>query len=296
MIVDPNNKDLLKAGKIASEVREFAKSLTVKGAKLLDITKATEKKIIDLGGKIAFPPQLSLNHIAAHYYPDFNDTIILNDEVVKIDVGVHVNGYIGDTACTVDLSGKNKKLVDASRQALNEAIKIIKPGITIAKIGETIQKTISSFGLAPVKNLSGHGLGLYKIHESPSIPNYDSGETITLEENQLIAIEPFATNGVGMIQEGTSSTLFSLIKKRPIRMQSSRNLLKFILNNYGDLVFAKRWLRNHFKPVELEFALRDLLRNEIIRWHPPLGEKANGLVSQAEHTVIVMNKPKIITL
>ncbi len=295
MIVEKNNEDLIKACKIAAEVRDYGASLIKPGVKLLEVIEKVEKKIIELGGEIAFPPQISLNHIAAHYCPDYDDKIIFKDQICKIDVGVHVNGFIGDTAKTVDLSGKYTKLVEASRKALENAVKIIKPGITLGEVGRTIQKTIESYGFTPIRNLSGHGLGKYEVHTPPSIPNFDTGDKTQLKKGQLIAIEPFATTGAGMVQDSNYPTLFSLMQIKPVRLPATRKVLKFIIANYKELVFTKRWLRKSFKPYELEFALRDLTRNNILIAYPPLGEKAKGIVSQAEFTLIVDSPSVILT-
>ena len=189
---------LKKAGNIAAHARDFGISLIKKGNSLLDVTKKVEAKIIELGGEMAFPPQISLNDCAAHFCPDADDKIIFDNQVCSLDVGVHVDGFIGgDTAATVDLSGENEDLVKASREALENAIKIIKPGIKISEIGKVIQETITGYGFAPVRNLSGHGLDEFNIHAKPSIPNYDNGDNTELQENQLIAIEPFASKGAG---------------------------------------------------------------------------------------------------
>ena len=295
MIIQERNEDLIKACKIASEARDYGCSLIKPGAKLLEVTEKIEAKIVELGGKFAFPPQISLNHVAAHYCPDVEDTIIFTDQVCKVDIGVHINGYIGDTAATVDLSGKYKKLVDASKAAVENACKAAKPGTALSAIGKIIQDTIQSYGFAPVRNLSGHGLELFEIHSEPNIPNYNSGEQAKLQNRQLIAIEPFATDGSGIVQDSNYSTLFSLVERKPVRMEGTRKILDFIEKNYGKMVFTKRWLRKHFKPIEIEFALRELQKFDIIRAYPPLGERSHGMVSQAEHTIIVNEKPLILT-
>lgn len=290
----PSN-DQLKAGQIAAQVLSYAKTLVKPGASLLEITENIEKKILELGGSPAFPPQLSLNHIAAHNCPDSGDTVILSDQLVKIDIGVHVNGHIGDTACTIDLSGRHKRIVEAAENALNAALAIVRPGVELRKIGAAIQAEISKQGFAPVRNLSGHGLAEYEVHAPPSIPNYDNGDRSKLMEGQIIAIEPFATSGTGLVQEGTHSTLFSLERQVPLRMPSARAIQAHIAKNYGSLVFCKRWLRQYFKPYEIDFALKQMLELGGLKSYPPLGEQGRGLVSQAEHTLFVSNPPVILT-
>jgi len=276
----------IKAGKIASEALEFAKSLVKPGVKLVDVCDKTEEKIKELGGSLAFPVQVSLDDTAAHFCPDEDDETVFEKQVVCIDVGVHVDGFIGDNALTIDLSKENEDLVKASREALDNAIKILKPGIKLNEIGKTIHETITKYNFSPVRNLSGHGLEEYGIHTKPTIPNYDNGDETELKENDIIAIEPFASKGAGIIYESGDGTVFALINKKPVRNMMARNVLKEI-ETYNDLPFCKRWLTKKFGIAKVNFALRELKQLEIIRDYPPLVDKAHGLVSQAEHTVLI---------
>ena len=168
--------EYIEAGKIAAQALKYGGKLIKVGESLLDVTEKVEQKVLDLGAEFAFPPQISLNEIAAHYCADPNDeTKFKEGDIAKLDVGVMIDGYIGDNALTVDL-GDNEKLVRASREALNKAIEIIKPGVTLSEIGKTIHDTITGYGFAPVRNLSGHGLDKYVFHDKPSIPNFDNGD------------------------------------------------------------------------------------------------------------------------
>ncbi len=286
---------LKKAGSIAAQARDFGKSLIKKGNSLLESTKKIEKKILDLGGKMAFPPQMSMDDVAAHYYPAYDDKTVFSDQVVCLDVGVHIDGYIGgDTAVSVDLSGKHSDLIKASREALNNALKIIRPGVKLGEIGKTIQETITSFGFSPVRNLSGHGLDKFDIHSSPSIPNYDNRSEVELKEDQLIAIEPFASTGAGIIYESGPAEVLQLIGKKPVRSLFTRQIMKEV-EKYNELPFAKRWLVDKFGLAKVSFAIRELNNLGILREYSPLIDKDHGLVSQAEHTLIVKDKPIILT-
>ena len=276
-----NIEDWRKAGKIAAEALEFGRLLIVKGAKVLDVCNQVDEKIRTLDAQPAFPTQLSLNSTAAHFCPD-KDDIELTDQVVKLDVGVVVNGAIGDNACTVDLSEKNAALVTASRDALEAAIRIIRPGTTLGEIGRTIQKTIESAGFNPVVNLSGHGLDYNDIHCSPTIPNFDTEDDTELEEGMVFAIEPFASTGAGKIKEAGNATLFSQIDSKPVRM--GREILQQI-DSYEGLPFTKRWLE--FSEIKVRLALKQFEQLGIIKSYPPLIDIGKGIVSQAEHTVLV---------
>jgi methionyl aminopeptidase len=284
----------IKAGKIAAEARAYGESLIKVGAKLVDVTQAVEKKITELGGEFAFPPQISLNSIAAHYAALQDDqTIFKEGDVVKLDLGVHIEGYVADTAITVDL-GNNTELVKASQQALANALKIIRPGVTLSEIGRTIQESIEEKGYTPIRNLSGHGLGRFIIHTTPSIPNIDTKDTTSLKEDQVIAIEPFATTGQGLVGESGMASIFSLVQKKPVRNALTRDVLRTI-EQYQGLPFSHRQLILQLGPGKVAFALRELKQLGCIHEYPPLKEKANGLVSQAEHSVIVKEKPIIYT-
>jgi methionyl aminopeptidase len=284
----------IRAGKIAAEAREYGASLIKEGSSLLDVTEAVEKKIIELGGEFAFPPQISLNETAAHYCAEPEDKVVFKKgDLVKLDVGVMIDGYIGDTAVTVNL-GNHDKLVEASREALNNAIKKIRPGVTISEIGKAIHETIVSYGYSPVKNLSGHGLSQYVFHDRPSIPNFDTGDKTKLEKGSVIAIEPFASNGSGVIYESGAGNIFSQVNKKPVRNIMTREILREI-EQYRAMPFTTRWLTRKFHPGKVNFALRELLQLEIIRAYPPLPDMGKGLISQAEHTIIVDDKPIVTT-
>jgi methionyl aminopeptidase len=193
------------------------------------------------------------------------------------------------------LSGKYENLIKASREAVDNALKIIKPGVKLREIGKVIHETITKYGFSPVRNLSGHGLDEYNIHTKPSVPNYDNGDETELEEGMLIAVEPFATDGAGIVYESSNATIFSLLNKRPVRMPIVRNILKEI-EKFNDLPFTTRWLEEKFSAGQVKLALNQLLKAEIIKDYPPLIDKNHGMVSQAEHTIIVKDKPIILTI
>jgi len=299
MVMDKETFDAyVKAGRIAAMARDYGRSLIKIGASLLEVTEKIEQKILALGGDFAFPPQISLNDIAAHYCAAPDDkTVFKQGDVVKLDIGVHINGFVGDTALTVMLSKDEKLnlLREASREALNSALKIIKPGITLSEIGRIIHAEITKRGFAPIRNLSGHGLDKFIIHDKPSIPNFDTGSNEELVEDQVIAIEPFASTGAGIIYESSNPTIYSIKERKPVRSPMTRAVLKD-LEAYNGLPFTLRWIVKKHGLGKTSFALRELKNTGILKEYPPLPDKAHGLVSQAEHTVIVRDKPVITTL
>ena len=292
-----NIENWRKAGKIAAEALAYGKGLIKKGSSLLEVSDLIEKKIISLGGKPAFPIQISCDHIAAHFCPDADDKTVFENQLASLDVGVHVNGCIGDTALTVDLSGKHSDLVKASEEALKAAIKVVQIGATLGSIGKEIKETIASFGFSPIRNLSGHGLAEYNIHDKPTIPNFDTGDRTELQKGQIIAIEPFATNGAGAVYEASPATLFSLVNKKPVRSSFARELLKE-LQEYNELPFTTRWLTSGAAKMpagKVRLGLRELMNVNILRDYPPLVEQDKGLVSQAEHTLLVDDNVEVLT-
>ena len=282
-----NIKKFEKAGKIAAEARAFGKSLCKENVLCLEIAEKIEGRMRELGGEPAFPVDVSINYIAAHASPLEHDTTRLKKgDVVKLDIGVHVEGCVVDTAVSVEVgSNNNIKLIEAVEVALENAIKIVKDGVKVSEIGKVIQETIMKYGFSPIKNLSGHGLKEYEVHAGLTIPNYDNGDKRELKEGMIVAIEPFATNGVGEVKEGKKSGVYGLIEKKPVRVQSARAVLEHIEKNFKTLPFAARWLNKKFKNIN--FLLRVLENEGIIKQYSQLPEKSKGIVSQAEHSMIV---------
>ncbi len=289
-----NTEKILKAGKIASQVREYAKSIIKKDTPLLEIAEKIEAKIIELGGKLAFPTNLSINEIAAHYTPSYDDITLANG-LLKIDLGVHIDGWIADTALSIDLENneENKKLIKASEQALENAIKILEQGINLSAIGKTIQETIESYRLSPVINLGGHGLDKYDFHAEPFIPNIDNKSNEKLN-CKFYAIEPFATNGSGKVHDGKPSGIYILTDNKNVRSQIARDVLKFIEEEYKTLPFCSRWLVKKFGTKAL-FGLKQLEDNGNLHHFAQLVETSGSKVSQAEHTILIDDKTIITT-
>jgi len=220
-------EDYIKAGKIAADAREYALSLVKENKTLLETANKIEEFIIKKDVIPAFPVSLAINEIAAHYTPSPDEKTIFNSgDLVKIDLGVCINGCVTDTATTVEIkTNNNKELIKASREALNEAIKIAQIGTELWQIGKIIEDTISSYGFNSIKNLSGHGLGDYEVHRKPTIPNFNNENKETLQKGQFITIEPFSTTGSGYVKEGKPSTIYSIQRKQSIRNPITKKYL-----------------------------------------------------------------------
>ena len=280
---------LIKAGEIARQVKKEVVDLIKPGAKLYDIAEFVERRIVELGGKPAFPCNLSINEIAAHYTPYRGDESVLKEgDYLKVDLGVHVDGYVADTALTFRVGMEEDELMEAAKQALEDAIATVRAGVRISEIGKAIEGAIRGRGFNPIVNLSGHKIERYKLHAGISIPNvYRPNDTYELKEGDVIAIEPFATTGAGQVIEVPPALIFMYVRDRPVRMAQARRLLMHIKREYKSLPFAYRWLQGFMPEGQLKLALAQLDKVGAIYSYPILREVRGGMVAQFEHTVIV---------
>jgi len=282
-----------KAGHIASEVRETARATNHIGKTLLDICYSLENKIKVLGGLPAFPVNVSLNEVAAHYTAEpYDKTEVKDGDVLKIDIGVQIDGYIADTAVTVCYNSKYDPLVRASEAALAEAVRYATANARVSEIGKVIENTIVKFGFKPIQNLSGHSLDQYTIHAGKSIPNIRTiGSSFGLLENQAYAIEPFVTtkNGHGVVFEGKTKNIFAIRSRKPSKDKKADSILETIWNTYKSLPFAARWLMDRYEATEVLNSIDVLIAKKNIHAYPILVETQGQIVTQSEHTII----PKI---
>ncbi len=289
----------IEAGRIAARVREEVSRLVRPGVRLIEICEFVEKRIEELGGKPAFPCNISINDIAAHYTPLIDDeSTVPEASVVKVDVGVHVDGYIADTAITISLDPKWDPLLEAVREALEKALESVKPGVRFAETGRVIGDTIRRYGFKPIVNLSGHSLARYRVHAGESIPNtYDLFSRGKYQAGRAYAIEPFGTTGEGLVYEGDIVGIYSLIRPNLKRRLDDRQkkILNTIRERYHTLPFAERWLRDSLEDVdELRRILRKLTRMGYLAKYPILVERRKGIVAQFEHTVVITNDGEVI--
>lgn len=284
----------LEAGKIASQIREYAKAIIKKDMLLIEIAEKIELKIEELGGKPAFPTNLSINEVAAHYTPAYNDETPAKG-LLKVDFGVHINGWISDTAFSIDLENneENKKLINSTDEALKNACNIAKKGALTSEIGKKVQETIESYGFSPIVNLSGHSMEKYDLHSGIFIPNIDDKRNVKMTEG-LYAIEPFATSGNGKIYDGKPSGIYIINQVKNVRSPAAREILDFIVEEYKTLPFCSRWLVKKFSTKAL-FALRELENSGIITQFNQLIEVNHKPVSQSEHTVLITKEKTQIT-
>ncbi len=271
-----------EAGEILAEVREAVTDRVEVGASHLDVAEYAEERIRELGGEPAFPVNISIDEEAAHATPGADDDATFGEEMVNLDIGVHVDGWLADSAVTVDLSG-TQDLVDASADALEAALDVVEAGVETGTIGRVVEETIDGYGYNPVVNLTGHGLGHWEQHTEPNIPNRAVSQSVELQAGDVVAIEPFATDGGGKVSEGSEEEIYALEHESSVRDRQARQALEQITEQFRTLPFATRWL----DVSRASMALRRLKRQDVVHGYPVLKEDDGCLVSQKEHTVIV---------
>lgn len=280
---------LREAGKIAARVRDDTLKEIKPGMKVVDICDSVQRRLTEFGGKPAFPTNVDINQVAAHYCSPVGDqTIIPEDSLVKLDLGVHIDGYIADTAKTICFDPTLQYLVEAAELGLNAAINTVRPGIPAFEVGAAIEQAIKNHGAQPIRNLTGHKLTRFIVHSGSSIPNVGHGDNHILQVGNVYAIEPFAVprEAAGLVQDGPPSNIYRVLKKRQVGGLSKR-MLKYIQEEYRSLPFASRWVLRKYPGDEGELAFRRLLRTKCIMSYPQLVERTGAKVAQAEHTVIV---------
>lgn len=290
--------DFMKAGKIAGKVLSIVEDEVRPGVSVLKICQLAEDKIIEFGASgLAFPCNISINEEAAHYTSPFGDTKKFPDKgLVKIDIGAHVNGYISDTAITVDLDGSYEKYISAAKDALEAAIETVRPGARVGEVGRSIEQTIKQYGLRPIHQLSGHQLKQWILHAGNNVPNVSMKISPSMSVGEMYAIEPFATNGNGTIRNGPNAYIFSndlknkkKIDRTTLRVRNAARQL------FKTLPWAPRWLHGKLTGVDIEVAIKALQRAGAIHGYPVLLEGKNGMVSQFEHSIFVGPEGAIVS-
>lgn len=287
---------LKQAGQIAKQVVEYTKSIIKPNMLLLEIVDKIESKIAELKAKPAFPINLSINEIAAHSTPTYNDETRAHG-LLKVDIGIHIDGYLADTAFSIDLenSEENKNLIKAAETARDKALNLIKLKIPIKEIGRIIEQTCNEFNVQPIRNLSGHSIEKYSLHSGITIPNYDNNSEIEIEEG-LYAIEPFTTlsSGSGAVKDGKLSGIYHLENGGNVRDNFARQVLQYIKEEFQTLPFSSRQIVKKFGTRGL-IALKQIELANLLHHYPQLIEKSGIKVAQAEHTVLLTKNEKIVT-
>jgi methionyl aminopeptidase len=277
-----------RAGRIASECREWAREEIKPGVRIRHVLETVESMIRDQDAAPAFPAQSSRNHVAAHYCSSPSDeTVYEEGDCVKVDIGVHVDGWVADTATSVDLSSNGRwgPLIKASSDALKAAIATVGDGVLVRDIGAAVERSITSAGFEPVRNLTGHGVDRWRVHCAPQIPNYPERGGARFHEGMMIAIEPFASTGRGYIHEAGRSEVFMLVRPPRKAKGLDREILKAI-ESWRGLPIARRYFSDH-DPEALEDVISKLAKQGSLMRYPPLVEEEGVMVAQTEHSIFI---------
>jgi len=284
------------AGRIAREAREYGTGLVREGASLLEAVTTIEALITSRGARPAFPVNIAINEVAAHFTPrhDEVDLRFKRGDVVKLDVGVQVDGYIGDTATTIEIGTTEwTDMKKAVEEALGAAMELLRPGTDLSLVGQAIETTIAARGFKPVENLTGHSLERNVLHAGISVPNVKEKGAGTVREGDVLAVEPFATNGMGRVDGKKNSSIYRLVRHRFARTSEARGLLRDIEAHFPSLPFSERWCVRYCP--EAISALEALVRCGAVSFYPTLREVDDGIVTQAEHTVVVTAGGCVVT-
>lgn len=280
----------MEAGKIAKAVLHSCAAEIKPGVLHCDIFDMVVERIEAAGASLSFPPNISINECAAHDTPSpVDERVFAEGDLVKLDIGTHIDGYIADTAMTVDL-GDNAKLCEAAKKALEAAIGVVRSEVVVSDIGKVVEETITSYGYKPIVNLTGHGLGRYSLHHGLSIPNTGLFGSGVLRSDNVIAIEPFATTGSGSVHEATRAEIYQVVGDAPVRSPTARKILKRADETNG-LPFSRRWLGI----PKAELAIPNLIKQGNLYDYHVLSDVAGSFVSQFEHTIIVTDEEPIVT-
>jgi len=284
-------RKLRESGRILRETREELKGFVRENMPIIKVCEKAEELIKKKGAKPAFPCNVSINEIAAHYTsPPGDKRTIPENSLVKVDIGAHVDGYVTDTAVTVCFNHELRDMVETAEQALKKAIETIQPNMSTSKIGAVIEQAIKSRGYKPVSNLTGHQVGRYLVHAGSSLPNVAHISITKVRLGEAYAVEPFVTvqNAVGKVEESSEVTIFRFVKQKPLKNPYAKKLLAYIEENFRTLPFAERWLQDVVPQEHYREAFRELLVSKAVVGYPVFVEASGKPVAQAEHTVLIV--------
>jgi methionyl aminopeptidase len=289
------NKDkYLKAGKAVAEAKKLARKIIEPGIPFLEVADKIEDEIYKNDCELAFPVNMSLDQIAAHYSPIIDDTLIIPEKgLLKIDCGAHYDGFVADSAITINLDEdpQLQNFIEAAKEALEAAISIFHPGVRLYELGEQIEKKVNKYGLNPIKNLGGHELKQFNLHAGPFIPNYkEKAHNLKLTTGVAFACEPFTTSGVGLVKNGKQSYIYRFIKKakKNIPYEELAYMNK-IETSTKRLPFSPRLLdkKELIPKNKIQRTIDYFLRKKVLDHYPILIEQSGAPVAQEEHTIIL---------
>lgn len=281
---------LMKAGAILKTVRGKVAQVVNEGANIGEICEAVEGQIRTLGGEPAFPCNVGINSVAAHYTsPPGELSTIPGGALVKVDLGAHLDGYVADTAITISTGSIYDDMIRVAEEALEKGLQNVAVGGKIADVGAAVEKVIKGRGFKPIRNLTGHQVSRYTIHAGVSIPNV-TGEGVSgrFEPWSVYALEPFVTlpDAKGFVTNGQPGNILQIVKLKGPKEGPPRAFFRDALSRFRTLPFTKRWVGEGWK---------ELLDQRILYEYPVLSEASGKPVAQAEHTVVTTEKEVLLS-
>jgi methionyl aminopeptidase len=293
MLTSDQLEKLRRAGKVAAAARDIGMDLVKAGGKLYDVAEEVEGYIREHGCGLAFPCNISRNEVAAHYTPCVNDTMVFESgDVVKIDCGAEMDGYIGDTAGTVEVGTRRyTELIVASKLARDTVAEFVGEGITLGEIGRVVEMVIKQAGFKPIDNLNGHQIETYKLHAGFSVPSYANGDGTVIRTGHVMAVEPFATNGGGAVDNGPPGNIVRMVRERKVDDHKAQEFMEYVKTEFKTFAFCARSC--DFPDAEKH--VKYLLRRGILSGYAQMIEVNGGIVSQHEHTFYIAGKRAEVT-
>jgi methionyl aminopeptidase len=276
------------SGRITKEVKDVVMKSVKPGLSYVEICELVEREIVSRGGAPAFPTGIGANHVTAHYAPQEDDSSVFGEgEVLKVDFGVHVEGYITDTSVTLTFNPEYELLAEATRSALGAAVETVKQDRRVGEIGRAILREANRFGFKTIQNLTGHTVERYIVHAGKSIPNLYVPNMPSLKKGEVFAIEPFLTlqSAAGYVVDTESVTIYSLAVRKITGVKGLDEFVARIWEERKTLPFTPRWYAADFGREKLNEILKELVRRKVVRSYPTLVEASRKPVAQFEHTM-----------
>lgn len=279
-----------QSGRILAQIREFVRGMSLRGRSVLEVCEEVEGKIREAGASPAFPCNVGINEIAAHYTSPWDDTsLVPENSIVKVDFGVELDGFVTDTAVALSLNPAYDSMVLAAETALQEALAAVAPGRKLSEIGSVVERCVERYGFKPIRNLTGHKISRYTIHAGKSVPNVSGLESGRFEVGEVYAVEPFVTlkSAEGAVRDADYAYIYRFVKAKGARSTEAVKLAEFVKQSYKTLPFASRWIHNSWREGNFNDAFRELVERRCVVGYPVLVEASGQVVSQAEHTIVV---------
>ncbi len=276
------------SGRIVREVKPLAESAVKPGAKFIDVCDFVKREVEARGGRLAFPTGIGVNQVTAHYAPqDGDESVFAEGDLVKVDFGVHVDGYVTDTSVTVTLNPEFNLLLEATRRALEAAISTARKEWRTGEIGRVIHREAARFGFKTIENLTGHTVDRYMVHAGKSIPNLYMPHMQDLKKGDVFAIEPFLTlgNAAGYVVDAPTQTIFSVVARKRTGAPELDAFAERVWEERKSLPFTPRWYVGEFGKEKLQETVKKLVAKRVLRAYPTLVEASGNPVAQFEHTM-----------